>query len=713
MYRRILQHIGLWLPIVLLCVAHGEAPLERAAALQPAGAAIVYPSSITIDTYHYAGYIREAYNSAYNVSYPVLDWDAYRQHTTHAPQTYETLVLENDYLRLTVIPALGGRVYSLVFKPTGHNELYSNPVIKPTRWGPPEQGWWLAAGGIEWCLPVDEHGYEWGVPWAAETGSDAAGAYIVLRDTIRTDRLRAAVTLRLPHDRAVLQITPRLENPAASGFWFKYWTNAQLAPGPANTLSADFRFILPTSEVTIHSTGDSRLPGPGQAMGWPWYNGSDLSSLGTWNEWIGFFARPAAQRDFQGAYDTGVDEGLARVFPAAVARGAKGFAWGWNRAYPAYHWTDGPATYYAEIHGGLAPTFWDQTFLPPGGAVEWTESWYPVAGIGGLTTANGSAALHLGVAGSQVTLGAQPTAAYAGARVVLWRRGDLAPLHVAQADLSPGAPYRAALSPGGALDGLVLTLLDGEGRLLATTDPAPDRWPPAASVSALPPYVTAPGDMLVSWAGADAQSAVLAYDVQVRDGYDGAWTDWLAWTTATSARYLNALPGHTYFFRARARDVYGNVSGYGGDEWGQAFCSLLPAPAPVLVTSRKGVDRVAALPGQAVSYTLSLRNTGSADAAAVRVTDTLPAELTLVPGTLQASSGGPPQFDAGTISWLGAVPAGGEVEIRCSAQVQPEAAIDLRRVNNIMVVEHQGAPFSRPASFILGYTTFFPLLFRE
>ena len=53
---------------------------------------------------------------------------------------------------MTILPELGGRVYQLIYKTTGNNELYQNPVIKPTHWGPlkREENWWLAVGGIEW-----------------------------------------------------------------------------------------------------------------------------------------------------------------------------------------------------------------------------------------------------------------------------------------------------------------------------------------------------------------------------------------------------------------------------------------------------------------------------------------------------------------------------------------------------------------------------------
>ncbi|UCC64107.1 MAG: DUF5107 domain-containing protein, partial [Anaerolineae bacterium] len=351
-------------------------------ATYPAGVVISYTTGVTLNTYPYADYLSTRHNETYNVDYAWLNWDAYNDASPRpAPQGYELLVVENDYLKLTFLPQLGGRLYQAIFKPTGNNELYGNSVIKPTGWGPPEQGWWLGAGGMEWGLPVEEHGYEWGVPWQAQTVNAADGITVTLRDSADPDRLRAAVSVYLPADRSYFVVRPRIENARDRPLTYKYWTYAMLAPGPANTVSPDLRFIYPAEEVTVHSTGDPALPGEGQAMSWPEYGGRDMSRLGNWRDWLGFFERPAAQGDFTAVYDPSVDEGMVRVFPSDRARGAKGFAFGWQKALPASLWTD-DGSYYVEMHGGVAPTFWDSASLDAGDVYQWEETWYPVAGIG-------------------------------------------------------------------------------------------------------------------------------------------------------------------------------------------------------------------------------------------------------------------------------------------------------------------------------------------
>jgi hypothetical protein len=94
---------------------------------------------------------------------------------------------------------------------------------------------------------------------------------------------------------------------------------------------------------------------------------------------------------------------------------------------------------------------------------------------------------------------------------------------------------------------------------ILTDDILLDTTPPAAAVDRLTPYQTAM-TFPVSWSGADALTGVASFDVQAGDG-DGPWTDWLTSTTALSGTFAG-LDGHTFRFRARARDGMGNLGEY-------------------------------------------------------------------------------------------------------------------------------------------------------
>lgn len=682
-------------------------------AAPPPGTTSLQTATLTIPTYPYANCLQSRSNGPY--IYPWLDWNCYGNPSAPTPRTYTLLVLENDYLRITLLPELGGRVYQMIFKPTGHNELYQNPVLKPTRWGPPEQGWWLAVGGIEWGLPVEEHGYEWGIPWAWSAVTSTHGVTVTVRDT-DNHRLRAQIDLFLPADQAVLAVTPRLENPTAAAVNFKFWTNALLAPGAANTVGPELRFVFNANQMSVHSTGDCRLPGcwpttpsgPTYRFSWPVYNGVDYSRLGNWRQWLGFFEYPQAAADWMGVYDTAADEGVARVFPSAVARGAKGFAFGWSEAFDWHNWTDDGSTY-VELHGGVAPTFWETASLGPGQTLSWTEHWYPVSRLGMLSAATDEAAVGLRQSGGELYIAVQPTRVHAVGETSLyvWNAVSCAELgHWDLPAVGPGQPFAESLPTSAA--SVTVAYVDEAGNLLAAANPV-DCMPPRAQVESLPSWVDTT-TFAVSWSGQD-WTGITGYDVQFRDGYEGAWTAWQTGTLETSALFTGTH-GHTYFFRARARDTRGNEGRWEDEEWGQAFTTVLAEPAAVLVTSRKAALPALFRPDQVVSYTISIRNSGNLTAAVV-LTDTPPVTMQVLTATLAASSGSPPVYDSSTIRWTGSVAAGNMVQITYALAPTASTPTGALLTNTAVIDGSILGPVVRRATAVQGHVYWLPVMAKQ
>ena len=409
---------------------------------------------IEIPTYPYAQFLSAATDPAVS-DYPLLALDrgAYDgSNPQPALVTYDLLVLENRYLRLSILPDLGGRIYECVFKPTGNDEFYRNPVIKPTHWGPAGSehpagaNWWLAAGGLEWGFPVEEHGYEWATKWEYKAKTLTDGGVTVSLTTGDQGRPFAVVTVTLPPDSATFTVQPRIVDAGDAPFRFKWWDNAMLAPGAANAPGPDLCFILPGSEVTVHSTGDESLPDPGQGMSWPLYDGRDLSRLGNWKQWLGAFARPSAQGNYVGVYDTAADEGMIRLATGDGARGVKIFAMGWESPIDWHNWTD-DGSGYVELHGGLMPTFDDWAELGTGEQITWTETWFPVAGIGHVSYADDGGAVNLRRDGSHVVVGLFPNEPVRG-RLEITVAG-LDPIG-RQVDLAPDRPFYEEISLDGA-----------------------------------------------------------------------------------------------------------------------------------------------------------------------------------------------------------------------------------------------------------------------
>ena len=64
--------------------------------------------------------------------YTAFDWESRSEKPS--PVTYDSLVLENEYLRLEFLPEMGGRIWSAYDKVTKRELFYHPTVIKPGRY---------------------------------------------------------------------------------------------------------------------------------------------------------------------------------------------------------------------------------------------------------------------------------------------------------------------------------------------------------------------------------------------------------------------------------------------------------------------------------------------------------------------------------------------------------------------------------------------------
>lgn len=395
----------------------------------PVSGPAVWEQDITLSTYGWQDALVPTSPDDPIYPYPRLNFDAV---TGPAPRAYRAVFVQNGYVQLIVLPELGGRILRWTDRTTGRQLFYANPVVKPTHWG--YRGWWLATGGMEWAFPTEEHGLNEYRPWQYELLWNGVRVW----DTEDRTGLTVEVTIQVDGEHSYFTLTPRITNPTAAAQSYQFWANGMFSLSDYNAPSPDLTFILPASQVKVHSTGDGRLPSPGGQMSWPVYNGRDFSRYSEWRQYLGVFASPA-QADFVGAYDLGNDQGIVRVFPHTVAAGVKIFCMG---DLPSSLWTDDGSRYF-ELWGGVTPTFWDYWSLQPGASVSWSERWYPVSGIGGYNWANEEAAIRLVPSGdsAEVTL----ATSWALNGTVVLRRGGVEAQRW-DALVAPGQPFKAVAS---------------------------------------------------------------------------------------------------------------------------------------------------------------------------------------------------------------------------------------------------------------------------
>jgi hypothetical protein len=722
MHRRLLPFCAVILAVAFaVLLSRSTSPVSRASARLAPTATTITTDTIVIPTYPYAAFLYTATNTTYNIPYQWLHWAQYQgSHPQPVDKSYTRLTLENEWLRVSLLPELGGRIYEMIFKPTGHNELYRNTVIKPSPWGPNEQGWWLAAGGIEWGLPVEEHGYESAIPWLYEVITGTDGITITLRDSTQPDRLRAAIAVFLPNDRAVLIVRPRIENDRNVDLNFKWWDNALLAPGPGNSIgkqgsnpdNIDFKFIFPESQVTVHSAGDPSLPHEGQAMSWPIYNARDMSRVQNWNQWLGFFSRPAASQNWVGVIDRAHQEGVVRIFPRSIAQGTKGFAMGWQNPIGSSNWTD-DGSYYAELHGGLAPTFWDSAFLGAQQAIEWEETWYPFAGPLDLTRADENFALHVQMTHGvydNLDVGVFTTRPIADARVAVYHRPASGTCGLMsdwfREPMTPATPFTYSHEVQVPVES-VAVIVTSHDQLVESYNLTNDGQPPQTWLYHLP-LTTTQTTFPVQLSGQDAD-CIRSFDVQVKDGWDGQWTTWLTATTVYT-QWFSGADGHTYYFRLRARDLAGNESRYTDSPFGDGFTSVLVTPAPVLETSIKGVASPLILQTPS-GWSIDLWNAGTL-ATTATLTDTLPSYTAILTDALWLNGEPAPQlYVDGQIRWSGVVTDNAHIVI--AYHLTPTLPLTPgTTLINTAIIAYDNRVITRTAQITQPYQVFLPVILR-
>ncbi|WP_238166058.1 DUF5107 domain-containing protein [Kribbella caucasensis] len=193
---------------------------------------------------------------------PCLDQDGYDRHLVE--QTLPSLVLENDHLRATVLPGLGGRLYSLIHKASGQELLYRNPVLQPANLAL-RNAWF--AGGVEWNLGSTGHWTGTYAPLHAARVDGPDGTPILrLWEWERTRNLVLQLDLWLPADSELLYVGARIQNPSSDVVPAYWWSNIAVEQSP------ETRVLVPADQAWRFGYGD-RL----DLVDVPEYDGIDLT----------------------------------------------------------------------------------------------------------------------------------------------------------------------------------------------------------------------------------------------------------------------------------------------------------------------------------------------------------------------------------------------------------------------------------------------------
>jgi hypothetical protein len=410
---------------------------------------------------------------------------------TIVDRTFKTYVLENRYLKVTLVPEFGGRVLSIIYKPTGHEQLYRTEVGVPygMKAGNFYYDWLMVYGGIFPTFPDPEHGRAWLKPWNFRVVKESAEEVTVsmsLKDDFaysaapaqflkEATGIEATYHVTLKADRAALDARVVLRNPQDKIVDYEYWTCATLAPGsdPKNPKATGGAEIIAPIEAYTTPAWSANLSEGDESLGSGKSRFEKLRYFKNWPTMGIAYAAPDMQGgNFWGVINHDNEEGIIRIADNTVTRGLKMWTWGYQSFTNDTDARKDPseARPYVELWAGVSDQFFHRAKLAARGEVSVTETYSPIVGMSNVTHANENILINLSAAASDVHFQFFSIEPATPLHVTL-KRGDAILFNDAvKADPKNGNRVSATISAGGSGGPVRLTITTADGRELIAAE---------------------------------------------------------------------------------------------------------------------------------------------------------------------------------------------------------------------------------------------------
>lgn len=289
-----------------------------------------------------------------NGVYPYLSY----AETSNRPvlKKYRFVVIENDLIKVTICPDLGGKVTSIIHKTSGKEVLYKPDVIRYTRILP---RFYFVAGGIEVSFPIS-HSPSQNESIRYKIDRTPGRTYVTCGERELRFGMQWSVEYSLAPGDHYLTQRAIFHNPGTSPYPWMSWSNAALPSAP------DTKYDFPKGKVLSHSSKIDTIDWVTQGA----KNESDIKEM------TGFFWKTKDANAF-GAFTPSLGTGLYHIADEKIAPGIKLWSYGvgqdsaWSVLSTAKHQT------YIEIQGGPIGDQSIKLELQPKESRWHTEYWIP------------------------------------------------------------------------------------------------------------------------------------------------------------------------------------------------------------------------------------------------------------------------------------------------------------------------------------------------
>ncbi|KAF5043252.1 hypothetical protein DSECCO2_504140 [anaerobic digester metagenome] len=322
-----------------------------------------------------------------NSYYPYFRFDGYSVKST--PKEWNVVEMENDYIKLSIFPEIGGKVWGAVEKSTGKEFIYFNHAVKFRDIA--MRGAWTS-GGIEFNFGIIGHAPTTATPvdYFIRSNEDGSVSCFISATEFLT-QTTWQVEINLPKDKAYFTTRTIWTNTSSLEQPYYQWMNA------GYKAAGNLEFCYPGQYQISHGGDVYAFPIDEQGRDISWYEknnfGRDKSYhvMGKYNDFYGAYWH---DDDFGSVHHAAYDEKL----------GMKIFLWGLSRSGNIWENlltdTDGQ---YVELQSGRmynqpatssAYTPFKHFSFVPGATDVWKEYWFPTKDTGGISKASSIGTLN-------------------------------------------------------------------------------------------------------------------------------------------------------------------------------------------------------------------------------------------------------------------------------------------------------------------------------
>lgn len=416
--------------------------------------------------------------------YPVIE----KIENEKQDKTYNAIYLENEYIKVMILPELGGRIQMAYDKIKERHFIYYNHVIKPALVG--LVGPWIS-GGIEFNWP-QHHRPSTFCPIDHSIEENADGSVTVwVSENERMFHQKGMAGFTLHPGKAYLEIKGQLYNPTPFPQTFLWWAN------PAVAVNEHYQSVFPPDVHAVFDHGKRDVSSFPIATGTyykvDYSEGVDISNYKNIPVPTSYMAINSAF-DFVGGYENDSHSGVLHVANHNISPGKKQWTWGngdfgkaWDR-----NLTDDDGPYIELMTGVYTDNQPDFTWLQPYEEKTFTQYFMPYRELGLVKNASKDLLLNLDKEGNKALVKVFATSLLKNVKIILKSINSSGQHFEEVIDLSPEKVYVKEVIVGDiSLNDLQLTVYSDKARkLLEIKNDLTDKPIPEAAKAALSPEET-------------------------------------------------------------------------------------------------------------------------------------------------------------------------------------------------------------------------------